>query len=146
VKGHFESAASSRSRKMTRPEVSGRFSSVEEGERRRGGSASASMKERPGEFRLKGKISAAGLQDRKESDDGIEAAIETDAHKTLGSGTLTSDEMGEAVGLGIELAVRELMVAKQAGWSVGRSSKSCESLARYGSIHGVIMVGHSRIL
>ena len=62
-----------------------------------------------GKLRIKGKISAAGFKDRKERNDRIEAAIKADAHETPGRGTLASEEMGEAVGPGIQLAVRELM-------------------------------------
>ena len=111
----MESAASSWSRKMTRPEVAGRalFHGGMGKKKRRLGVRKHEGEAIFGKLRIKGKISGAGLKDRKERNDGIEGAIEADGHETLGRGTLASEKMGEAVGAGIQFAVRELMGAKQ---------------------------------
>jgi hypothetical protein len=102
-------------------------------------------------LRIKGKISPAGLKDRKEGNDGIEGAIEADADEMLSSGTLASEEMGKAVGAGIELAVRELLGAKEQRWRVGSSlslvfKKLVRALRDIVQSMGVRMFGHSRIL
>jgi hypothetical protein len=103
-----------------------------------------------GKFRVKGKIGAAGLEDRKESDDGIEGAIETDAHETLRSDTVVSEEMGEAIGPGIELAVRDMMAAKQQRGGVRSAlnlifKKLMRALQdRFQLMGFIVMFGHSK--
>ena len=105
-----------------------------------------------GKLRIKGKISAAGLKDRKKSDDGIEGAIEADTDETLRTGTLAAEKMGEAVGSGIQFPVRKLMGAKEQCWRVGSSlslvfKKLVRALRDRVQSMGIIVVcGHSRIL
>ena len=111
----MESATSSWSRKMTRTGGYGKslFHGGVGKKKRRLGVCQHEGKTIFGKLRIKGKISGAGLKDRKERNDGIEGAIEADGHETLGGGTLALEKMGEAVGAGIQFAVRELMGAKQ---------------------------------